>query len=105
MDAYTQQGKHQFLCLILLNMSTSVSADCLCEDVAMNVSCLLCKSANSAIVYPWSKNMESKVGMISHRPVKTKTSLWDIGTCKQIISYSNSTSSVVLIKLHMYTIT
>ena len=35
MDAYTQQGKHQFLCLILLNMSTSVSADCLCEDVAM----------------------------------------------------------------------
>jgi hypothetical protein len=27
--------------------------------------------------------MESKVGIISHRPDKTNPSLWDIGTCKQ----------------------
>jgi len=27
--------------------------------------------------------MESKVGIISHRPGKTKSPLWDIGTCKQ----------------------
>jgi len=27
--------------------------------------------------------MESKVGIISHRPGKTNPSLWDIGTCKQ----------------------
>jgi len=26
--------------------------------------------------------MESKVGIISHRPGKTKPSLWDVGTCK-----------------------
>jgi hypothetical protein len=31
----------------------------------------------------WSKKMECKVGFISHRPGKTKPSLWDIGTCKQ----------------------
>ena len=35
---------------------------------------------NSARVYTWSKKMESKVGIISHRPCKTKPSLWDIGT-------------------------
>jgi len=27
--------------------------------------------------------MESKVGIIAHRPGKTKPSLWDIGSCKQ----------------------
>jgi hypothetical protein len=38
---------------------------------------------NSARVNPWSKKMESKVGIISHRPCKTKLSLWDIGTKKK----------------------
>ena len=34
-------------------------------------------------IYTWSKKMESKVGIISHRPGKTKPSLWDVGTCRQ----------------------
>ena len=51
--------------------------------------CLYGRFANSARVYTWSKKMDSKVGIISHRQGKTRPSLWDIGTCKpKIVSAS-----------------
>ena len=41
----------------------------------------ICKLRKSLQV--WSKRMESKVGIISHRQGKTRPYLWDIGTVKQ----------------------